>query len=258
MTMRFVQLHFKELIETEGFAKLDLSSVLRLLDHDELFVMELSIFEAAQRYVKENNITDKDKIQKVVNCVRLAFIPPPDMFTVIKNTNYFTEEQMYTALEFQLCPEKSTAKFKSRKFGSLTKEETLLFGKGAGKIIKVSEQEESRKAENLASGNDDGWVTFTNGKAFVEFELECMSRLTRFKMTNYASKRYSIVYKSYEDDEEWKVYKDWTSIESSEEVELTISMEDEPVVAQYVKLMVDDGNYTSFKLFNVYGYKLMK
>ena len=84
------------------------------------------------------------------------------------------------------------------------------------------------------------------------------------------------------DEQEWKCYKQWTKSEWHQEIEHKLAFEkidqmssatseehtkpldekdiqqldEEPMITKEIKLMVDQGNYTSWKIINVYGYPL--
>lgn len=101
-------------------------------------------------------------------------------------------------------------------------------------------------------------VTYTNGDAHVIIELESPARLSVIKLKNYCSKKYSLYYKSVNDEEkdEWKCIRPWTSQEWNTEFDIKFGEDEEPIIAKQIKFMVSDGSYSSWKMVNIYGYKM--
>lgn len=76
-------------------------------------------------------------------------------------------------------------------------------------------------------------------------------------MRNYCSKKYSLWYKPYGEDGDWTQLRgtSWESVEWHKEFDVELDGE-EPIITRDIKLMVSDGNYTSWKMINVYGHKM--
>lgn len=155
--LRFIFASFSMVVRSDAFLKLEMPTVMKLLNDEELFASELLIFTAVDRYIRERNIEDDEKRHKLLSCVRLCYVPLKEMFTVIRPSKRFSEQAIYAALEYQANPHTSSYIFTPRKFGSAADTEELVFGKAEGKIVHVSDQEPNRNADNLRDGSNDGW-----------------------------------------------------------------------------------------------------
>eukprot|EP01052_Picozoa_sp_SAG31_P007270 SAG31_NODE_345_length_17358_cov_61.906889_2_plen_2171_part_00 len=131
--------------------------------------------------------------------------------------------------------------------------EQLLFGEGAGKIVEVSSEDGSRTAENLrnirVSSASAAWVSKSHEMEHVVVDFGDVFQVTKLVLKPYYSKKYAIKYR--EDNGVWKDYQHWNDAAEGDDVKL-IELK-KIVYAKQMKLMVDKGRRSSWKVFNVHG-----
>jgi len=253
----FIALNCKAVLSGEGIVKAPKDTVSHILNLEDLRVSEIDLFQALTRWARTTKATPKE-IQELRALLRIHLLSVEEIIRYVKPIGWYSAEEMVEVLEFlvapDLIPKSKRLQFQPRL--NFSKEETLVFGPGAGIIQDFSSQGSKCVVENIRTGEKDGWVALTRSKETVDIDFGCDVLLTKIVMKNYYSSEFEILHRR-SPKRLWEVLTARNSI--SPYFEYTwLADKDKQIMAKEMRLVIDKGTgfyCTSWTLLNVYGYK---